>query len=58
MTKMLSIGRVYEKSMRRDTTLETGLTPKFYKRTKRIGLREERITQKLEKQQNIEQETE
>ena len=42
--------------MRRDTTLETGLTPKLYKRTKRIGLREARITEKLEKQQKIEQE--
>ncbi|CAG2107217.1 unnamed protein product [Medioppia subpectinata] len=41
--------------MRRDTTLETGLNPKLYKRTKRIGLREARITEKLEKQQKIEQ---
>ena len=42
--------------MRRDTTLETGLNPKLYKRTKKIGLREARITEKLEKQQKIEQE--
>lgn len=42
--------------MRRDTTLETGLNPKLYKRTKRIGLREARITEKLEKQQKMEQE--
>ena len=42
--------------MRRDTTLETGLNPKLYKRSKRQGLREARITEKLEKQQKLEQE--
>ncbi|XP_067141639.1 LOW QUALITY PROTEIN: probable global transcription activator SNF2L2 [Centruroides vittatus] len=42
--------------MRRDTTLETALNPKLYKRSKRQGLREARITEKLEKQQKLEQE--
>ncbi|XP_013396616.1 transcription activator BRG1 isoform X1 [Lingula anatina] len=42
--------------MRRDTTLETALNPKAYKRSKRQSLREARITEKLEKQQKIEQE--
>ncbi|KAF8792571.1 transcription activator BRG1-like [Argiope bruennichi] len=42
--------------MRRDSTLETALYPKLYKRTKRHGLREARITEKLEKQQKLEQE--
>ncbi|XP_074603236.1 SWI/SNF-related matrix-associated actin-dependent regulator of chromatin subfamily A member 2-like isoform X2 [Brevipalpus obovatus] len=42
--------------MRRDTSLETGLNPKLYKRTKRIGLRDARITEKLEKQKRAEQE--
>ncbi|GIY43299.1 hypothetical protein CDAR_27011 [Caerostris darwini] len=42
--------------MRRETTLETALYPKLYKRTKRQGLREARITEKLEKQQKLEQE--
>ncbi|XP_022650528.1 probable global transcription activator SNF2L2 [Varroa jacobsoni] len=42
--------------MRKDTTLETALNPKLYKRTKRQGLREARITEKLEKQQKLEQE--
>ncbi|RWS25890.1 transcription activator BRG1-like isoform X4 [Leptotrombidium deliense] len=42
--------------MRRDTTLETQANPKLYKRTKRQGLRDARITEKLEKQQKMEQE--
>ncbi|GFS49742.1 hypothetical protein NPIL_418531 [Nephila pilipes] len=42
--------------MRRETTSETALYPKLYKRTKRLGLREARITEKLEKQQKLEQE--
>ncbi|RWS06402.1 Transcription activator BRG1-like protein [Dinothrombium tinctorium] len=42
--------------MRRDTTLETQANPKLYKRTKRQGLRDARITEKLEKQQKLEQE--
>ncbi|KAH9409281.1 Transcription activator BRG1 [Tyrophagus putrescentiae] len=42
--------------MRRDSTLETGQNPKLYRRPKRIGLREARITEKLEKQQKAEQE--
>lgn len=41
---------------RRDTTLETAINPKTYKRSKRQGLREARITEKLEKQQKLEQE--
>jgi hypothetical protein len=43
-------------SMRRDTTLETALNSKAYKRSKRQNLREARSTEKLEKQQKIEQE--
>ncbi|XP_074643538.1 SWI/SNF-related matrix-associated actin-dependent regulator of chromatin subfamily A member 2-like [Tubulanus polymorphus] len=43
-------------SMRKDTTLETALNSKAYKRNKRQSLREARITEKLEKQQKIEQE--
>ena len=42
--------------MRRDTTLETALNSKAYKRSKRQTLREARITEKLEKQQKMEQE--
>lgn len=42
--------------MRRDTMLETGQNPKLYRRPKRIGLREARITERLEKQQKMEQE--
>ncbi|GFS58566.1 hypothetical protein TNIN_482531 [Trichonephila inaurata madagascariensis] len=42
--------------MRRESTSETALYPKLYKRTKRLGLREARITEKLEKQQKLEQE--
>jgi len=40
--------------MRRDTTLETALNPKLYKRGKRQSLREARVTEKLEKQQKME----
>ncbi|NXT26696.1 SMCA4 protein, partial [Syrrhaptes paradoxus] len=42
--------------MRRDTALETALNAKAYKRSKRQSLREARITEKLKKQQKIEQE--
>jgi len=41
---------------RRDTTLETVINVKAYKRTKRQGLRESRATERLEKQQRIESE--
>merc|ERR1712113_752002 len=41
---------------RRDTTLETAMGVKAYKRTKRQGLREARATEKLEKQQRLEAE--
>ncbi|CAL4066291.1 unnamed protein product, partial [Meganyctiphanes norvegica] len=41
---------------RKDTTLETAINIKAYKRTKRQGLREARITEKLEKQQKLETE--
>lgn len=41
--------------LKRDTTLETALNPYAYRRTKRHPLREARITEKLEKQQKIEQ---
>ena len=40
----------------RDTTLETAINVKAYKRTKRQGLREARATEKLEKQQRLEAE--
>lgn len=42
--------------MRRDITLETSMNPRLYKRSKRQGLRDARMTEKLEKQQKIEQE--
>lgn len=42
--------------MRRDTNLETAFNPRLYKRSKRQGLRDARLTEKLEKQQKIEQE--
>ena len=42
--------------MRKDTTLETALNTKAYKRNKRQSLREARVTEKLEKQQKLEQE--
>ena len=41
---------------RRSTTLETALNLKAYKRPKRQSVREARITEKLEKQQKLEQE--
>lgn len=41
---------------RKDTTLETAVNVKAYKRTKRQGLREARATEKLEKQQKLEAE--
>ena len=41
---------------RRATTLETALNLKAYKRPKRQSVREARITEKLEKQQKLEQE--
>lgn len=41
---------------RKDTTLETCVNIKAYKRTKRQGLREARATEKLEKQQKMEAE--
>ncbi|KAK3584043.1 hypothetical protein CHS0354_018347 [Potamilus streckersoni] len=40
--------------MRRDTTLETALNTKAYRRSKRQSLREARVTEKLEKQQKLE----
>jgi len=42
--------------MRRDTTLQTALNAGAYKRPKQQSLREARITEKLEKQQKLEQE--
>lgn len=42
--------------MRADTTLETALNPKAYKRCKRQTLREARITEKMERQQKQEAE--
>lgn len=42
--------------VRRDTTLETAVNVKAYKRVKRQGLREARATEKLEKQQKLEAE--
>lgn len=41
---------------RRDTTLETAVNAKAYKRNKRQGLKEARATEKLEKQQKVEAE--
>jgi len=41
---------------RRSTTLETALNLRAYKRPKKQSVREARITEKLEKQQKIEQE--
>jgi SWI/SNF-related matrix-associated actin-dependent regulator of chromatin subfamily A protein 2/4 len=42
--------------MRADTTLETALNPKAYKRCKRQTLREARVTEKIERQQKQEAE--
>lgn len=42
--------------LKKDTTLETALNPYAYRRTKRQSLREARVTEKLEKQQKVEQE--
>ncbi|KAL1489284.1 hypothetical protein ABEB36_014211 [Hypothenemus hampei] len=42
--------------IRRDTTLETAVNIKAYKRTRRQGLREARATEKFEKQQKLEAE--
>eukprot|EP00794_Sanderia_malayensis_P007886 gene7886-8739_t len=43
-------------SMKKDTTLETALSSRAYKRSKRQTLREARMTERLEKQQKLEQE--
>ncbi|CAI4231994.1 unnamed protein product [Auanema sp. JU1783] len=43
-------------ALKRDTTLETALNPYAYRRVKRQTLREARITEKLEKQQKVDQE--
>eukprot|EP00795_Rhopilema_esculentum_P004788 gene4788-21097_t len=43
-------------SMKKDTTLETALSSRAYKRSKRQTLREARMTERLEKQQKMEQE--
>ncbi|XP_039271733.2 SWI/SNF-related matrix-associated actin-dependent regulator of chromatin subfamily A member 2-like isoform X2 [Styela clava] len=43
-------------AMKRDTTLETALNARAYKRTKRQTLREARITERMEKQQRMEAE--
>nr|CAB3266379.1 probable global transcription activator SNF2L2 [Phallusia mammillata] len=43
-------------AMRRDTTLETALNAKAYKRVKRQTIREARVTEKLEKAQKMEAE--
>ena len=48
-------GQVLEMTLR-DTGLETALHVAAYKRKKRQGLREARITEKLEKQQRYEAE--
>lgn len=42
--------------MRRDITLETSLNPRLYKRSKRQGLRDARMTENVEKKQKAEQE--
>lgn len=42
-------------ALKRDTTLETALNPYAYRRTKRQSLREARVTERLEKQQKMEQ---
>lgn len=41
--------------LKRESTLETALNPYAYRRTKRHTLREARVTEKLEKQQKLEQ---
>lgn len=41
-------------TMIRETTLETSVNPKAYRRTKKQSLREARVTEKLEKQQKLE----
>ena len=41
-------------AMKRDTTLETALNTKAYRRPKRQGLKDARITEKIEKQQKTE----
>merc|ERR1712013_298298 len=41
-------------SMRKDSTLETALNSRAYKRSKRHTLREARMTERLEKQQKLE----
>jgi SWI/SNF-related matrix-associated actin-dependent regulator of chromatin subfamily A protein 2/4 len=41
--------------LKRDTTIETALNPYAYRRTKRQSLREARVTEKLERQQKMEQ---
>uniref|UniRef100_A0A8C7D6D5 SWI/SNF related BAF chromatin remodeling complex subunit ATPase 2 n=1 Tax=Oncorhynchus kisutch TaxID=8019 RepID=A0A8C7D6D5_ONCKI len=54
--KALRLLNFQRQCMRRDTTLETALNSKAYKRSKRQTLREARMTEKLEKQQKMEQE--
>ena len=42
--------------MRRDSTFENGFDPLLYRKPRKIGLREARVTEKLEKQQKQDQE--
>jgi hypothetical protein len=53
---LLQLRRDVVACMRRDTMLQTALNVNAYKRPKHQSLREARITEKLEKQQKIEQE--
>jgi len=56
LTCVVQLRRDVVACMRRDTTLQTALNCNAYKRPKHQSLREARITEKLEKQQKIEQE--
>ena len=52
----MQLRREVVSQIKMDTTLETSLNINAYRRAKRQTLREARVTEKLEKQQKIEQE--
>mgnify|MGYP001799060798 CR=1 FL=1 len=53
---VVQLRREVVSQIKKDTTLETSLNINAYRRTKKQTLREARVTEKLEKQQKIEQE--
>ena len=58
--RMLAFQRLLRKEVtdihKKDTTLQTAVNPSLFKRTKKIGLRDLKTTEKYEKEKKFEQE--